>query len=169
MLTRSLKVGLAVFLAAALTAHSSATIWLLSAFPSGIQEVPPNASPASGTLIGTLNDVTGAISVSGTYSILLAPITAAHIHGLAPAGVNAGVILPLVTTGGTSGSYTGNGVFTPAQVNGVIAGLTYANFHTSQFPGGEIRGQISAVVPEPSTMLALGVGAAAFLRRRKSR
>jgi CHRD domain len=37
---------------------------------------------------------------------------------------------------------------------GILAGLSYINFHTVQFAGGEIRGQI-APVSEPSTALLL--------------
>ncbi|GLC27012.1 hypothetical protein rosag_35250 [Roseisolibacter agri] len=47
----------------------------------------------------------------------------------------------------------------------------YINFHTTQFTGGEIRGQITQVVPEPSTYALMatgiaGVGLAALRRRR---
>ena len=47
----------------------------------------------------------------------------------------------------------------------------YINFHTVQFGGGEIRGQIMQVVPEPSTYALMatglaGVGLAALRRRR---
>jgi hypothetical protein len=44
-----------------------------------------------------------------------------------------------------------------AFVAGLISGQTYLNIHTSQFPGGEIRGQLQAV-PEPTTMLLLASG-----------
>ena len=56
-------------------------------------------------------------------------------------------------------------------LNALLNNETYLNFHTVQFGGGEIRGQIMQVVPEPSTYLLmatglLGVGAAALRRRR---
>jgi hypothetical protein len=56
-----------------------------------------------------------------------------------------------------------------AQVGNILAGLTYLNFHTVQFGGGEIRGQIQ-VVPEPETyllMLAGLAGMGAMVRRRR--
>jgi len=40
------------------------------------------------------------------------------------------------------------------------------NFHTSDFPGGEIRGQI---VPEPGTEALLGLGLVALAARRSRR
>lgn len=44
-----------------------------------------------------------------------------------------------------------------AQLPGILAGLSYINFHTTQFTGGEIRGQI-LLVPEPSTLIMMGLG-----------
>lgn len=49
---------------------------------------------------------------------------------------------------------------------GIMTGRAYLNIHSSQFPGGEIRGFL-APVPEPASMAALGLGALALLRRRK--
>jgi len=49
-----------------------------------------------------------------------------------------------------------------AQLPNILAGRSYLNFHTTQFPGGEIRGQIT-VVPEPSTLALLGTVAAGAL------
>lgn len=46
-------------------------------------------------------------------------------------------------------------------------GRAYLNIHTSQFPGGEIRGFLQAV-PEPGTvmLMAAGLGALVIARRR---
>jgi hypothetical protein len=44
------------------------------------------------------------------------------------------------------------------QLPNILAGNSYINFHTMQFPGGEIRGQILQV-PEPSTISLLLAGA----------
>jgi hypothetical protein len=59
----------------------------------------------------------------------------------------------LFTPGPTSQTYNGVILLTPAfaasaTINGdslrkaMDAGLTYVNVHSSQFPGGEVRGQI---------------------------
>ncbi|CAA9501835.1 MAG: hypothetical protein AVDCRST_MAG39-1360 [uncultured Sphingomonadaceae bacterium] len=55
-----------------------------------------------------------------------------------------------------------------AQLPNLFGGRAYLNFHTVQFPGGEIRGNFLAV-PEPATwmMMLLGFGAVGHgLRRR---
>jgi hypothetical protein len=56
-----------------------------------------------------------------------------------------------------------------AQLENILAGRSYINFHTTQFAGGEIRGNI-APIPEPGTMTLLGLGLAGLAaRRRRSR
>ena len=42
---------------------------------------------------------------------------------------------------------------------GLNAGQAYLNIHTSNFPGGEIRGFLT---PEPTTTLLLGAGLVAL-------
>lgn len=108
-------------------------------------------------------------------------LVAAHIHN-APPGVDGGVVWgffgapindtdPSNTTlvpfaSGVGGTFTGtwdlnegNATTLTAQIPNILAGDTYMNFHTVQFGGGEIRGNL-AVVPEPSTVLLLGSGLA---------
>jgi CHRD domain len=71
------------------------------------------------------------------------------------------VVTPFATgVGGTFSSIwnqpEGNGGTTlTAQLPAIQAGLAYINFHTVQFGGGEIRGQI---VPEPSAIVLTGLG-----------
>lgn len=148
----------------ALTSPAFAQILNFTSPMDGLQEVPPVTTPGSGFATVTLNTITGQVEVSGTFSNLLQPVTAAHIHGLAPAGVNAGVIITLDLTGTTSGTISGGGTLTPAQIQGMIEHRTYINVHTSAFPGGEIRGQI---IPAPGALAVLGMGAAFMIRRRR--
>lgn len=123
------------------------TITSLNAFLatlSGANEVGPNTSPATGTGVVSLNLAETQITVDLTFSGLLAPATAAHIHGPAAVGVNAPVVFPLVgLPAATSGSVLGQ-VFaiTAPQVVTLRGALFYLNVHTSFLPGGEIRDQL---------------------------
>lgn len=157
----------AVAASLAAVSMASATIWTFGGLMDGLQENPPNGSPGFGAFSGTLDDITGAITLTGGYSSLVAPVTAAHIHGPALPGFNGPVILPLTTSGGTSGTLNGVGTYTGPQITDLLAGKHYVNVHSTAFPGGEIRGQIT-VVPEPGTLAAIGLGAAALIRRRRS-
>ena len=64
----------------------------------------------------------------------------------------------------------GMGTTLTEQIPNIFAGRTYINFHTNQFPGGEIRGALT-LTPEPATVVLLASGLAALgvvgLRRRR--
>ncbi len=125
-------------------------------------------------------------------------LTLAHIHAPAPPGQNAGVVWGFIgmpfndtnptdtvvmpfTTGVGGMVMTkwdapeGNNTTLAAQLANILANRSYINFHTVQFPGGEVRGQIlvqdgpTAPVPEPSTMLMVGFGSAALVRYARRR
>lgn len=113
---------------------------LMMATLSGAAQVPPNSSTGSGTAAIKLDgDV---LSWVITYSGLSGPVTGAHFHGPAPANANAGVIVPFA--GSLGSPIQGSQKLTAAQVAGLRGGLWYANLHTAAFPGGEIRGQVTA-------------------------
>jgi hypothetical protein len=78
------------------------------------------------------------------YSGLSGAATAAHFHGPAEPGSNAGVVVP-VKSPVPSPSFEGEAIITPAQVQDVLAGKWYFNIHTAKNPGGEIRGQVVLV------------------------
>ena len=169
MRTSVLAVAFAVALCLALPAQ--ATVWTFNNIPiDGLQEVPPVATPGTGTGMATLNDVSGAMSVSGSFSSLIAPATNSHIHCCAPPGTAAGVLFGLTFTPSTSGTISGNAVLSAANVQNVLNGLTYINIHSSFRPGGEIRGQLLNPIPEPTTAIMLAtVAGGLFLLRRRSR
>lgn len=129
-------------------------------FPlSGLEEVPPNASPATGFAIVTLDTDTNMLSWTITYAGLLGSISASHFHE-APPGSNGPV---RVNVGALSSPIVGSAAVTDAYEAAILAGNAYYNIHTSVFPGGEIRGQ---VVPEPTTLAMLALAGLAGLRRR---
>lgn len=105
---------------------------------SGAQEVPPNASTATGkstVRIGADMMVTGSVDVMG-----MTP-TAAHIHEAA-AGSNGPVIVPFAKTGANSFAPPVGARLTESQYASYKAGKLYINVHSAQFPGGEIRLQM---------------------------
>jgi len=108
----------------------------------GSQENPKNISLGTGSCTVTLDQSSGQVTVGCRYQGLSGPASAAHIHGPAQPGTNAGVIVPLMAIGGASGTITGGGTLSPALVQAMLDGLTYVNLHTQLRPGGEIRGQV---------------------------
>jgi hypothetical protein len=103
-------------------------------------EVPPNDSPATGTVTVTFDTGTKKLTWQGSYSGLSGPATAGHFHGPADPGKNAGVAVPI--TPNTS-PLQGSADLTDAQAADLMAGKWYVNIHTEAHKGGEIRGQIT--------------------------
>jgi hypothetical protein len=113
----------------------------LTAQLAGATEVPPTKSAGTGTVSATLNPASNLLSWTVTYGGLSGPATAGHFHGPAPAGQNAGVVVPLAAP--LASPITGSATLTPAQAADLLAGKWYVNLHTAANPGGEIRGQVS--------------------------
>lgn len=105
---------------------------------SAANEVPPNGSSGSGS--ATVDVAGNTVKWSVTYAGLTGPVTAGHFHGPAPAGTNAGVVIPF--TGSMASPITGSATLTDAQLADLKAGRYYINLHTAANPGGEVRGQV---------------------------
>jgi hypothetical protein len=123
----------------------------------GVQQVPPNSSIATGSGMLYLDPVFSTLGYDLSFTNLVGTFTAAHIHGPAGAGTNAGVIFPLTSTL-NAGSQSGRlyGVTPPlsaTQLGYLRNRLLYLNVHSATFPNGEIRGQI-AITNATSTNLA---------------
>jgi CHRD domain len=112
----------------------------MKAMLDGKSEVPPNASAGTGAADITYDPATKKLSWKLTYSGLSGPATAAHFHGPADSGKNAGVAVAIPNA--TSSPAEGSATLTDAQAADLEAGKYYVNIHTAANPGGEIRGQV---------------------------
>lgn len=135
---------------------SKATVFPINLTFSGLQETPANNSTATGTFVGTYDDVTNLLTYTINFSGLSANTTAAHFHA-APPGIAGGVVIGPAgfPTGVTSGTFSTTHTLTATQEDSLKLGLWYFNIHTSAFSGGEIRAQIflqdaSFVLPDIS-------------------
>lgn len=121
--------------------RAAAPVVLLTAVLSGANERPAVTTTGTGTGIFSLSGTQLTYQVS--YANLAGNASAAHIHGVTNTTGSAGVIIPFPAPSGTSGMFSGIATVTEAQRAALLAGLTYANIHTSVAGGGEIRGQVA--------------------------
>jgi hypothetical protein len=122
---------------------SHADLLNLGATLSGAAEAPPNTSAGMGQLQAEFDKATKTFRYTLRYSGLSGPVKAAHFHGPAEAGKNAGVALGINNAG--ESPVQGSAVLTAEQAADLLAGKWYVNVHTAANPGGEVRGQ---VIPE---------------------
>ena len=129
----------------------------------GFQEVPAISTTGTGSLKVNVNPAATQLTYTLTFSALQGGSAfAAHIH-LGQAGVNGGVVAFLCGGGSKPACPAAGGTVTGTIVAGDILalasqgiaagdlaavlkamrhGVTYANVHSTVFPGGEIRGHI---------------------------
>ncbi len=100
----------------------------------------PNDSKGTGTAEVTYDTTSKTLAWTVTFDGLTGPATAAHFHGPAAPGANAGVAL-LIGNNPTSPA-KGTATLTDAQAADLQGGLWYINIHTAANRGGEIRGQV---------------------------
>jgi hypothetical protein len=147
------------------------------------QEVPPNSDSA--TYVTASSDT---LSLSGTvltvtsgsfFNLFGQPTTIAVEDG--PPGMPGTVLFTLSDSGSAGyvfpeggglyfGTFTGAGSLTPSEVTDLNNGDLFVNISTTteSSMNGEVRGQITSV-PEPATMTLMGVGALAWLAKRRQK
>jgi hypothetical protein len=97
-------------------------------------------SNGNGNLTATLDTSTRKLTYEVTYTGLSGPATAAHFHGPADPGQDAGPQVPV--KGSVASPIKGSATLTEQQMNDLLAGKYYFNVHTKANPKGEIRGQV---------------------------
>jgi hypothetical protein len=106
----------------------------------GASEVPPASSPGTGT--GAMTLVNSVLAYAFSFTNLLSAATLAHIHGPADVTQNANPLIPFTPPAATAGTFSGTATLSSQELLDLVSGLTYANIHTTNYPGGEIRGQV---------------------------
>jgi hypothetical protein len=101
---------------------------------------PGVSSSGKGTATASLDTNTKTLTWTVDYSGLSGPATAAHIHGPADPGANAGIVVPF--SGNLASPIKGSATLTDAQIAQLEAGKWYVNIHTEANKPGEIRGQL---------------------------
>ena len=186
------KIALLLAFVLSLSSTAFAIPMTFGAIVTGGQENPPSGSPGTGNVTVIIDPTAHTLRVFGSFSGLLFNTTASHIHCCAVPPTNAGVATQTPSfvgfpLGVTSGSFdltldtTLASSFNPAFVTanggsvanaeaalfgGISTGMTYFNIHTTQFGGGEIRGNL-APVPEPASMFLLAAGLVSIVSLRK--
>jgi hypothetical protein len=158
----------------------------------GPSESPPNASPGTGFAEVDFDIVAHLMRVQVSFSGLLGTTTASHIHSataipdtgtaMVATQVPTFIGFPLGVTNGTYDHAFDTSIlstYNPAFVTAhggtaagaeaalgasLAAGTAYLNIHTTVVPGGEIRGFLQAV-PEPGSIILLGIGALGLIAR----
>lgn len=161
----------------------------------GSNQSPANASPGTGFATVIYDSAIHTMEIDVSFNDLLGVVTASHIHaatalpfdgtaGVAtttptfagfPIGVTSGaydIILDMTLTSSWNPAFvTANGGSTAsaeaAFATAMAGGKAYFNIHTTQFPGGEIRGFLTTSVPEPATMLLLVFGLIGLMGARR--
>jgi hypothetical protein len=135
----------------------------------GLSEVPSVATAATGKFSANFDDTNSSIQYRLAYNGLEGDVRQAHIHfgqrkvnggimvflcqtsfnpdptGLAPTCPQSGVVNGTLTAAnviGPSGQGVDPGEFAEL-VAAIKAGAAYANVHSTKFPGGELRAQLS--------------------------
>lgn len=187
-------VAIALTLAAATSVAQAAVVTFTTFL---VPEV--SGATGSGYALVTFNDATNDLSFSRSFMGLSGTTTQANFHcctatprtGTAGIAVDSPTLpgFPLGVSAGTFGSTIDlddatnfNGVYFAASggttalaitrlLNGFRDGTAYLNIHSTRFPGGEIRGFMSA--PEPASMALVLVALAAMgsgqVRRKSTR
>ncbi len=108
------------------------------------------SSAAMGVGKFTINTQANTLNYTISFGGLSSGETAAHIHGFAAPGLPADVLHTLPAGNSKSGVWN----YEEGQEQDILAGKTYVNIHSTNYSGGEIRGQLVSMVARLDTSQA---------------
>jgi hypothetical protein len=110
----------------------------------GSQETGGGDPNGRGTAIITIDSVRGTISYQIQVFGITLPATADHIHQ-GVVGKSGPIVVPFPTAPDASGLASGTVTADPALLQAIVANPAgyYVNVHTTNYPGGAIRGQLA--------------------------
>ncbi len=126
------------------TSATTGTAMNFSTTLSGANEVPPADPDGTGTAAVTVDMANSQICYTLSVQNIALPAVAAHIHRGA-AGEKGGVVVPFDLAPDANGNATSCVKVDSALLNEIAtnpAGF-YVNVHSSEFPDGAVRGQVS--------------------------
>jgi hypothetical protein len=123
-----------------LTLPAAADTMTFKAPLSASEEVAAEPEQRNGEYRGAYDTSSKKLSCKGSYSVLTGSVTAAHFHGPAEKGKNAGVAAPVDAA---KSLFEGSATLTDAQAGDLTKGDWYFKVHTAENKGGEIRGQMT--------------------------
>ena len=115
------------------------------------EQSAPTTSPGVGCALFVLDRPTLELTWTITYSQLTSTATAAHVHGPQTPGGNAGVLFDLAPDG-MGNPLKGALVLNDGLLAYLLTGRVYVNLHTTQYPAGELRGQVMRLRPDEADL-----------------
>ncbi len=115
----------------------------------GTVEVPAGDPDATGTATVRLDPAEGLVCFDVSITNVDLPMAAAHIHK-SPVGVAGAVVVPIATPAAATGSTTATSKGCVSADAALIQDIIdhpdqyYVNAHNKQYPGGALRGQLTA-------------------------
>ncbi|MEI8029791.1 MAG: CHRD domain-containing protein [Comamonadaceae bacterium] len=135
-----LIIAVVIALTGCSTLQPDAHLAAFSTQMTGMNQLPPVATPASGQLFAVLNKNTRLFRWKLSFTGLRGSASAGHFHGPAVVGANATSVLAFKAP--VKSPLEGQATLTSVQAADLMAGKWYADIHTASHPGGEIRGQL---------------------------
>jgi len=131
--------GMALAIAIVALAQSPETYKVRLA-PVAIDAAMKSVIAGEGTVTATLDG--NKFMISGTFTGLKSPATAAHIHQGSAPGVRGAPLLNLAVTKAQSGEVSGMFELSPEQIGALHKGRWYVQIHSEKAPAGNLWGWI---------------------------